>query len=77
MTGNFEPHFYDDAVVVRPSSVKNLESICLEIANYKHINFICFNDQIEDIDDSEFKNLSTALSQYLEEKFPDKASFEK
>jgi hypothetical protein len=76
MTGNFEPYYHDDAVVVRPSSVKSLEGICLEIDNYNHINFICFNDQIGNIDDSEFNHLANALDYYLESKFPDKASFE-
>jgi len=76
MTGNFEPCFHDDAIVVRPHSVKNLEKIIKYIENYPHLNFICFNDQSNDIDDFEFQKLSIALSEYLESKFPTKASFE-
>jgi len=77
VTGNFEPYFHNDAVVVRPTSVKHLKSICTEIESYKHINFICFNDQSNDINNNEFNDLSIALSHYLENKFSDKASFEK
>jgi hypothetical protein len=77
VSGNFEPYFHDDAIVIRLPSVKYLENICKEIDTYQDINFICFNDQINTLSNAEFKKLSNALSNYLNQKFPAKASFEK
>ena len=72
----FEPYYHNDSLIVRPSSLTNLKQSILKIEKNNTINFICFNDQAANISDKEFNKLSHDLSEYLEKKFPVKASFE-
>lgn len=76
MTGNFEPYFYNDGFVAKISSLAYLENAIRKIEQDKSINFVCFNDQADNISHNEFERISDKLGNYLESKFPDKASFE-
>ena len=76
VTGNFEPFFHNDGLVVKISSFKYLKKMIPRIEQSKHINFICFNDQMSNVDANEFQKTTNFLETYLENIFPDKASFE-
>jgi hypothetical protein len=76
VTGNFEPFFHNDGVVVRISSLGELEHTITIIEKSENINFVCFNDQASNMPEEVFKKISEKLISYLEDKFPYKASFE-
>ena len=77
VTGDFEPCFHDDGVVVKLFSLKYLDSTISILNQNKSVNFVCFNDQANEIDEDEFLEISDKLETYLEMHFPSKASFEK
>lgn len=76
MKGDFEPYTHNDGLVVKISSFKYLKKMIPKIEQSKHINFICFNDQMSNVDANEFQKTTNFLETYLENIFPDKASFE-
>ena len=76
ITGDFEPYFYNDGFVAKISSLDYLENAIKKIEDTISINFVCFNDQADTISNEEFKEISTKLEDYLENKFPDNDSFE-
>ncbi|CAA6812635.1 MAG: Capsular polysaccharide phosphotransferase wcwK (EC (Stealth protein wcwK) [uncultured Sulfurovum sp.] len=76
MTGDFEPHNYDDGYVVRMNCFQQMKDILEEIKYGDTFSFVCFNDQMNDISDSEFQEVVAMLEQSLKEKFKQKASFE-
>jgi len=77
ITGNFEPFFHNDGFVAKISSLEYLEHAIKKIEQDESISFVCFNDQADNIDHKEFEEISIKLENYLESKFPEKASFEK
>ena len=76
MKGNFEPYAHNDGLVVKISSFKYLKKMIPKIKQSKHINFVCFNDQMTHVDRNEFQETTNFLETYLENIFPHKASFE-
>ena len=74
--GDFEPYYHHDGFVAKILSLDYLVNTIKKIEQDKSINFICFNDQANNIDYKEFEEISTKLENYLESKFPKKASFE-
>jgi len=74
--GEFEPGFYNDAIVAKISSLKYLQSIITNINQNKIINFVCFNDQMNQDNRDEFNQIVNTLTNYLEKKFPKKQTFE-
>jgi hypothetical protein len=76
LSGDFEPFFHNDGFVAKISSLKSLEHLILQIENHNNLSFVCFNDQANHIGNQEFEKISIILENFLEKKFPHKASFE-
>jgi len=76
MHGEFSPHAHHDATVVRPSSLKHLQSIIRQLNQDASLCFVCFNDQANEMGDDMFAELADTLSEYLETRFYKRASFE-
>jgi len=76
MSGDFEPYFHNDGFVAKISSFEYLKNTISRLEEENFINFVCFNDQADSIDDKEFEKIALELTRYLESKFPQKASFE-
>ena len=74
--GDFSPYKYNDGYDADIVSFEYLENSIIEIEANLNINFVCFNDQMMNIEDEEFIQTKELLIQYLENKFPQKASFE-
>lgn len=74
---NFTPHKYNDGFVAKISSLQHLQSTIEKIKQNPNVNFVCFNDQMNNVSEDEFKQTSMILENYLESIFPDKASFER
>jgi len=72
--GNFYPYKHDDASISNLASVSVLEMLIEEVES-NNINFVCFNDSIY-LSDIEYDKVKVKLAEYLENYFPDKASFE-
>jgi hypothetical protein len=75
--GKFFPYRYNDGYDADIVSYNYLEKAILDIETNKSINFVCFNDQMHHNSDEEFRRAKELLNQYLESKFPKKASFER
>ena len=76
MKGAFFPYAYNDDYVARITSLASLEQDIVAIKQDKTINFVCFNDQMNRISHNEFNQVVFVLEKYLEEVFPEKATFE-
>ena len=76
MKGDFEPYAHNDGFVAKISSLQYLKSTIVKIKQSPNINFVCFNDQMNNVSEDEFKQTAIVLEEYLETLFPDKASFE-
>jgi len=74
--GDFYPYFHNDGLVVKISSLKYLQSIITHINQSDTINFVCFNDQMSDVNQDEFNQIIVVLEKHLSSTFPQKASFE-
>jgi len=72
----FYPYWHNDAIVTNLNSLDTLNKLLIEIQNKRNINFVCFNDSIE-LSDTDYNKVRIKLIEYLETKFPSKASFEK
>ncbi len=73
--GEFYPYKHNDDLIANITSFSVLEKMIDTLNTNKNINFVCFNDST-DLSDEEYYKVKTALSDYLEKHFPDKASFE-
>jgi hypothetical protein len=73
-TGNFVPFKFDDALVSNLDSLSVLDKLINKI-NSKNINFVCFNDSVH-LPEEEYAKVKSKLNQFLEDRFPEKASFE-
>ena len=76
MKGDFVPYDHNDGFVAKITSFSYLQKTLKELKENKKINFVCFNDQMSDVPDEEFEQTSIVLENYLQNIFPDKASFE-
>ena len=75
--GDFSPYDHQDGFVAKITNFSYLQKILKKLKENEKINFVCFNDQMNDISDKEFKQTSIILENYLKNIFPTKASFEK
>jgi len=73
--GEFAPFYHNDGYVANIKSKAMLDNMIQYIENNKNINFVCFNDD-PSLSDEEFDKVKIKLVDYLESKFPNKASFE-
>jgi len=76
VTENFYPYKYNDGYVGNIRSLQALKEMIYKINNNKNINFVCFNDDIN-LSDEEFTKVKKELISFLNQCFPNKASFEK
>ena len=76
MKGNFEPFYHNDGFVAKITSLSYVQNIIKEIKQGQNINFVCFNDQMNNATKDEFEHVTITLENYLESIFSDKASFE-
>ena len=74
--GDFEPYNHNDGYVAKISSLEYLHRVIKEINQDQTINFVCFNDQMNNISQNEFEQVTIVLEKYLNDIFPNKASFE-
>jgi len=74
--GAFIPYFHNDGKIVRPSSLKHLQSIINNLEHENGLRFVCFNDQANQLSENEFAEMTQKMEAYLESRFPHKASFE-
>jgi len=75
-TENFTPYKYNDGLVANLDSYSILQTMIQKINTDSSINFVCFNDSVY-LDDKEYHHVKEELLSFLEERFPQKASFEK
>ena len=76
LTGNFYPYKHNDDLVANLDSIKILERMIATLEKNSKINFVCFNDSVN-LSDNEYEKVKKMLLSFLEERFPNKASFEK
>ena len=74
-SGNFYPYNHKDGLIKNIRSLAVLDKMLEEIKQNHTINFVCFNDDL-DLSESEFKKVKEKLTLFLEESFPNFASFE-
>ena len=74
-TNNFYAYKHNDALIANLGSEKILDMLINKIESKKRINFVCFNDDVN-LSDSQYEQVKEKLVDYLESKFPNKASFE-
>ena len=74
--GAFFPYKHNDGLVSNLDSPEILDKMIKRLKRDRHINFVCFNDSTK-LDDSEYEMIKHNLQGFLEERFPQKASFEK
>ncbi len=77
INGDFSPYDYKDGFVAKITNFEYLKSNIKDLKDRSDINFVCFNDQMRNASDEEFKETTMVLEKYLETIFPTKASFEK
>ena len=75
-TEHFVPFKYSDDLVANIDSYKTLQKMIRKLKADTTINFVCFNDSVH-LQDAEYATVKKALTAFLEEQFPQKASFEK
>ncbi len=76
LNGDFYPKNYNDAYKdMSPVSLESLNDIIRGIESDENIRFACFNDNLK-LSEDEYDKIKERLQEYLEEKFPQKASFE-
>jgi len=77
-SNNFTPRKYNDGYVLKIKDYKSLQNGLSYIAGKDKLNFACFNDQVADkASQSDFQLIKQELTVYLENKFPEKSTFEK
>lgn len=74
-TGDYIPYKFNDAMAVNITSEKALTNTITKISSTPELNFICLND-VDTLTDYEFYTTKLLNQEFLEQKFPDKASFE-
>lgn len=74
--GEFYPYRHRDDLITNLDSLVVLEKMIDTLETDDEINFVCFNDSTELLD-TEYDKVKNRLRDYLEEHFPNKASFEK
>ena len=74
--GEFHPYKHNDGFVSNIDSHETLNHMIEQLHKTPHINFVCFNDSPE-LDDTQYETIKHTLQSFLEERFPQKASFEK
>jgi hypothetical protein len=74
--GNFHPFKYNDGLVTNLDSMEILNSMIDKLQSTQHINFVCFNDSVH-LTDEAYQQVKNTLNDFLEKRFPDKASFER
>jgi len=74
--GNFYPCKHNDGMISNLDTLEILETLISNIESNKNTNFVCFNDSTL-LSDSEYEKVKITLLTYLENRFPDKASFER
>jgi len=75
--GTFYPYKHHDGLVANLDSLPVLHHMIEQLlATDNKINFVCFNDSVK-LSDDEYQSVKQRLSEFLENHFPDKASFEK
>ena len=74
-SNDFYPYKHNDAIIANLGSEKVLNKLIDKIESNDDINFVCFNDDVN-LSDSEYDEIKEKLMEYLESKFPQKASFE-
>jgi len=67
--GEFYPHKHNDGLVA------NLDSMIRQLEKRSDINFVCFNDSTK-LSDEHYDEVKSRLQNFLEQRFPQKASFE-
>ncbi|MDP8032885.1 stealth conserved region 3 domain-containing protein [Pasteurella atlantica] len=76
LSGDFYPKNCNDAYKnISPVSLESLNDIISGIESDENIRFTCFNDNLK-LSEDEYNKIKERLQEYLEEKFPQKASFE-
>ncbi len=75
-TEHFVPFKYSDDMVANIDSYKTLQKMIEKLKTDTTINFVCFNDSVH-LSDAEYMTVKKTLTAFLEEQFPEKASFEK
>ncbi len=76
LRGDFYPKKYNDAYKdMSPVSLESLNNIIRGIESDENIRFACFNDNLK-LSEEEYDKIKERLQEYLEGKFPQKASFE-
>jgi len=75
INGNFYPYKYNDSIISNLDSLNVLENLIKKINSSPNINLVCFNDSVH-LSDNDYNIVKNKLNFFLEEKFPDKASFE-
>ncbi|MHC5201490.1 Stealth CR1 domain-containing protein [Myroides sp. LJL119] len=72
VNNDFFPFFHNDGLEANISSIKQLKRLLNKVDNY---NFVCFNDSPA-LADKDFLDVKAELSDLLEKRFYEKASFE-
>lgn len=74
---DFIPFKYNDGYVSRITSLNSLKSSIKYLSDNKQYNFVCFNDNMTTVSNEEFDKTKSLVSNYLDDKFSEKAVFEK
>lgn len=72
---DFYPYKHNDALVTNLDSIEILQRMIATLEKNSKINFVCFNDSVN-LSDHEYEKVKKMLLSFLEEQFPNKASFE-
>ncbi len=73
--GNFYPYKHNDDLIANIDSYAVLKKLIQILETDESINFVCFNDSTE-LNNEEYDKVKKWLTAYLENHFPEKASFE-
>lgn len=77
-SNNFIPFKHNDGYVLMIQDLNALEEGLLHIQKNKHLNFVCFNDQLKDLtSEHEFNLIKQELITFLGSKLFRKSSFER
>jgi hypothetical protein len=76
LNGDFYPYKHNDGLIANISSLRVLEKMIETLGERSDINFVCFNDSTE-LKNDEYMDVKSRLTNFLETRFPEKASFEK
>ena len=76
LTENFYPYKHNDDLIANLDSIEVFHKMVVTLKKHPEINFVCFNDSVH-LSDAEYATVKKALTTFLQERFPEKASFEK